>query len=227
MQIIGYKLRSDVRIKFLDEYGYETSTTYNNFERGTIKNPYDKTIYGVGYKGEGKHLPYYKNTNNQTAKYTTWENMICRCYHEKDRELNLAYKDCTVCKEWHNFQIFSDWYEDNFYDIRDGTRMHIDKDVLVYGNKIYSPTTCIFLPQRINMIFMEKAKNRDVDLPNAIYRCKTGFQASYNGNSLGVFKTLEEAVNAHDTKKRIHIKKVANEYKGRIPEYIYEALLRW
>lgn len=34
-------------------------------------------------------------------------------------------------------------------------------------------------------------KNRDSDLPNAIYRCVNGYRAAYNGKSLGVFKTLK------------------------------------
>jgi hypothetical protein len=227
MQIIEYKLRSNIRIKFLDEYGYETNTTYQNFMRGVMKNPYDKTIYGIGYLGDGKHHPHAGNNGIQFDKYTVWQHMIGRCYCEEKRSDHPAYAGCTVCKEWHNFQNFGDWYDDNFYDISDGTRMHIDKDVLQRENKIYSPETCIFLPQRINMIFMDKEKNRDVDLPNAIYRCVNGFQSSYNGKSLGVFKTLEEAITAHDSKKRIHIKQVVNEYKNVLPPYIYDYLLKW
>lgn len=227
MQIIEYNLRSDIRIKFLDEYGYETNTTYQNFKRGVMKNQYDKTIYGIGYLGEGKHHPHAGNDGIQFEKYTAWQHMIGRCYCEEKRESHPAYAGCTVCEEWWNFQTFAEWYEENFYDLGDGTRMHIDKDVMVKGNKIYSPSTCIILPQRINMIFMQKEKKRDIDLPNAIYRCKTGYQASYNGKSLGVFKTLESAIEAHDKEMRIHIKLIANEYRGRIPDYIYEALLKW
>lgn len=227
MQIIKFNSKSDIRIKFLDEHGYERDATYQNFREGKIKNPYDKTIYGIGYLGVGKHFPHADNNGVQFKKYTTWQHMIGRCYCEAKRESHLAYSECTVCEEWHNFQNFADWYEKNFYDIGDGTRMHIDKDVLVKGNKVYSPETCIFLPQRINMMFTTKAKRIDADLPNAIYRSKTGYKSAYNGKSLGVFKTLEEAIDIHQIAKRKHIKQVVEEYKDRLPPYICEVLLRW
>lgn len=40
---------------------------------------------------------------------------------------------------------------------------------------VYSPETCLLIPQRINMIFMEKSKGKDSDLPNCIRRCVTVF----------------------------------------------------
>lgn len=229
MKIIRYRIADDMTVEFQDEYKYQTPTTYCNFLRGSIRNPYDKTIFGVGYIGEGEHksTTEYGKIVHKGRCYNTWQNIIARCYNEYAKEDNSAYYGiCTICEEWKNHQNFAKWYYDNYYDI--GTeRMHIDKDVLVKGNTVYSPDTCIFLPQRINMIFMEKPKTKDVDLPNAVYRCAKGYKASYNGKSLGVFNTIEEAVEAHDCKMRIHIKEVTKEYKGRIPEYIYEALLRW
>lgn len=225
MKIIKYIDSAKILIEFQDEYKYKTYTTYGNFKKGSIINLYSKTVCGVGYRGMGKHISHIGIKN--TPIYETWKSMLIRCYSEKDRYLHPAYAECTVCEEWHNFQNFADWYENNFYDIGDGTRMHIDKDVIVKGNKIYSPETCIILPQRINMIFMEKAKKRDMDLPNAIYRCVKGYKASYNGKSLGVFKTLESAIEAHDKEMRVHIKQVARDYKDRLPPYIYDVLLKW
>ena len=34
--------------------------------------------------------------------------------------------------------------------------MNLDKDILIKGNKIYSPKTCIFVPNDINVLFGEK-----------------------------------------------------------------------
>lgn len=224
MKIIRYYLSSDITVKFLDEYGFEMDNTYSNFSRGTIKNPYDKFVWNHGYIGVGK----YKTNDGKTAtkEYQVWNNLMARCYSDKQRHLHPAYDGCTACDEWLNFQVFSQWYYDNFYQV--GTeRMHVDKDILVKGNKVYSPETCIFVPQRINMIFMEKEKKRDKDLPNTIYRCKTGYRASYNGKTLGIFKTLGEAIESHDHAKKIHIKQIANEYKNVIPLDLYEALYRY
>lgn len=225
MQIIGYTSVTDIRVKFLDEYGYETTTTIGNFKIGQVRNPYDKTTYGVGYMGVGK----YKCDPSDFGffMYCVWRRMLCRCYNEKDREYNKTYEDCTVCEEWHNYQNFAKWYEENYYDVKNGECMQLDKDILIRDNKLYSPYTCLIVPKRINMMFMTKARENDADLPNAICRCVKGFKAAYNGKSLGVFKTLEEAINAHDTEKRIHIKQVAEEFRGRIQPKLYDAMLRW
>lgn len=53
------------------------------------------------------------------------------------------------------------------------------------------------------------------------------FQSRFNTTYLGVYKTLEEAIEAHDKEKRIHIKQVANEYKDILPTKVYKALLAW
>lgn len=225
MKIIKYINSGNIDIEFQDEMKYKTNTTYNNFKKGNMSNPYDRKVFGYGYIGVGKHQP--KENNKLNVAYQTWRNIIIRCYHEPYKDLNKAYYGiCSICEEWFNYQNFADWYYDNIYPI-ENERIHIDKDVMVHGNKIYSPETCVFLPQRINMIFMDKPKTRDVDLPNTVYRCKNGFKTSYNGKSLGVFKTLEEAIQIHDDNMRVHIKQVAEEYRDRIPDRAYQALLRW
>ena len=224
MKIINYNSANDIRVKFLDEHGYETDTTYSNFAIGKISNPYDKRIHGVGYLGEGKY--YTDKTELEFKTYCAWRKMLERCYSERFRYLNLAYIGCTVCKEWHCYQNFAEWYISNYNEV--GTeRMHIDKDIMVKDNKIYSPDTCLIVPQRINMIFMTKTRENDADLPNTICRCVNGFKTAYAGKSLGVYKTLEEAINKHDTVKRIHIKEVAKEYKDKIQPKLYDAMLRW
>lgn len=135
MKIIDYKNSANVTVEFQDEFKYEITTTYNNFKRKVIKNPYDKTVCGVGYVGEGNYLT--KRNHRPTVQYTDWSHIIIRCYKEKERKLHPAYENCTVCNEWLNFQTFAKWYDKNFYDIGHG-RMHIDKDILHKGNKVYN-----------------------------------------------------------------------------------------
>ena len=62
--------------------------------------------------------------------------------------------DCSVYEGWHNFQNFAKWYEDNYYEIEE-EQMHLDKDILVKGNKVYSPDTCVFVPETINGLFVK------------------------------------------------------------------------
>lgn len=225
MKIVDFDNCANMTVEFQDENKYRIPTTYGNFKKGQIKNPYDRTVYGVGYLGTGEY--YCWEGNKPTVYYTVWENMLCRCYHEKDRHLHPAYEECTTSDIWHGLQNFGQWYKENSYDTGDGGRLHIDKDILYKNNKIYSPETCLMVPQRINMIFMTKSRDRDSDLPNAINRCKSGFQVMYNGKSLGISKTLDKAVEVYESAKRIHIEQVANEYKRYLPSKVYNALLDW
>jgi hypothetical protein len=223
MKIIEYNNYNDLVIEFQDEYKYKTNTTYQNFKIGKIKNPYDKNTFGRGYIGEGKYLT--RIGKNTTSNYRAWYSMMERCYAGEDRKYFPSYIGCSMHEEWWNFQTFCKWREDEWYTC--GTeRMHIDKDILINGNKVYSPETCLLVPQRINMIFMTKV--RKDNLPNGIRQNVSGTYVSYyNGMRYGTHKTIEEAVAEHDEKKRIHIKEVAEEYKNKVPQKVYEALLKW
>jgi hypothetical protein len=38
--------------------------------------------------------------------------------------------------------------------------MTVDKDILVKGNRIYSPETCVFVPEYINILFVKRDKTK-------------------------------------------------------------------
>lgn len=224
MQIISYGKHGNVRVKFLDTYGYETETIYNNFKKGQIRNPYDKTVYGVGYLGEGDYKVYIDQKHLE-PRYNVWRTLLGRCCTERHREQFKAYGNCEVCEEWLNYQVFSKWYEENFYQV--GTeRMHIDKDILIPGNRLYSPDTCMIVPQRINMLFLHKPNK--FGLPNGVKpRAHGKYLAEYKKKFLGVFDSIGEAELAHEEEKKKAITKIAEEYKDKIPTKLYKALLDW
>jgi hypothetical protein len=223
MKIIEYTNTASAIIEFQDEHKYTTNTTYQNFKIGKIANPYDKTVFGIGCLGVGGYMA--KVNNKLTDEYNSWKNLLARCYSDKYRYLHKTYEDCYMCDDWLNFQNHAAWYYENWYDVGEG-RMHIDKDILIKGNKLYSPETCLIVPQRVNMMFM--TKGRKDDLPTGITKNTSGTYVScYNGKRYGTFKTLEEAVKEHDKQKRIHIKKVVEEYGNKLPPQIQEILLKW
>lgn len=220
MQIVVYRNAMDMDVKFLDKDGYiYQHTNYTNFKNGQIKNPYDRCIFGIGYLGEG-------DAQQKTQVGYCWRGMLERCYCDRMKKIHPAYYGIsTVCEEWLDFQVFARWYNENVYQV--GTeRMHLDKDILVKGNKVYSPENCLIVPQRINMLFMKKPNK--YGLPNGILPIANGrYSARYNGKHIGNFDTLEEAELAHENEKRKAIKNVAEEYKPYIPDKVYRALLAW
>lgn len=216
MKIVRIKNADNIYIEFQDEHHYVRRTTYNNFKQGSISNPYFPTVCGMGYLGVGRFA-----TNNNCVEYVAWKDMLERCYSEKDKNDHLSYFGISeVCRDWWDYQNFGEWYEANKYEVNE--RLHLDKDILFAGNKIYSSYHCLLVPQRINMLFLNKPNNRG--LPNGIKLYKKGYLAKYNGEELGVYPTLEDAYEVYANAKEKKIKEVADEYRGIIPERVYEAL---
>ncbi len=95
-------------------------------------------IHGKGYNSGDE----YKTAvdGRQTKAYRTWLNLLVRCYSGVHHAGNAAYKGCTVCDEWHDYQIFAKWHADNY---EDGCSLALD--IKVEGNKIYTPEFCNFI----------------------------------------------------------------------------------
>lgn len=241
MKIIEYNNMHDIIIEFQDEHKAKVHTNYSNFLKGSVKNPYHPNVYGVGYLGQGK---YKCSVNNKTTKaYEIWTHMLKRCYDPYFINKEITYKDCYVCKEWHNFQNFAKWFYKHYYEIS-GEKMCLDKDILVKRNKIYSPETCIIVPRRINILFTKNDINRGrypigttevFDKRNGnikLYvRCSI-YNKEKNKKervSLGYFPTSEpfHAFYTYKQFKESYIKQVADEYKDLIPSELYNALYKW
>ena len=107
--------------------------------------------------------------------------------------------------------------------------MCLDKDILCKGNKIYSRDTCIFVPQRINLLFTKRDNSRGdnpigvSDLPSGNYqvKCNNGYGKSVY---LGSYLTKEESFKVYKQYKEKIIKEVIDSYEGRIPEPFYSRL---
>lgn len=155
--VTHYENTNKVTIQFLDDYGYSYTTSWNRVFNGSPINPYDRTIVGVGYLGlhpNGEKPKTTHGSRKSTKEYTCWSDMIRRCYDEKYWVDNPTYKNCSVCERWH---CFANFLEDiktiqGYEEWINNSGWEIDKDLLQRGikNKIYSPQTCIFIPQPEN-----------------------------------------------------------------------------
>lgn len=155
-----------------------------------------------------------------------------RCYSEKLKKKYLTYAECTISDEWLNFQSFAKWYDENFYKV-DGEVMCLDKDILIKGNKIYSPETCVFVPDNINKLFIKRNVRRG-SYPIGVHfnksakkytaQCHNGIGKQIN---LGRYDTPFEAFQAYKIYKEQIIKQMADAYKDKMPNEVYEAMLKY
>ena len=157
MIISEYRNTFDVDVYF-PEYDWTFKhAQYSKFKNGNIKCPYERRYYGKGCLGEGK---YKMSENGKNKKeFRIWYNMLKRCYDPKYQEEKPTYRGCTVEDYLLNFQNMCEWLENNYYEIP-GEKMCLDKDILRKGNKVYSRETCIFVPQRINNLFVKRDNDR-------------------------------------------------------------------
>lgn len=219
VEIIEYFGRKDCTIQF--ENGFNVKNLhFTQIKSGQIKNPYHKSILGIGYNGVGN----YSRTNHFRI-YTAWNHMLQRCYNKKCQENNPTYKDCLIEEYWHNFQNFAKWFERNY---REG--FALDKDILIKGNKIYSTETCCFVPQEINTLFVKNDVKRG-KYPIGVSELGSKFLAQIKIKSkrvhLGLFGTIEEAFQAYKTAKEAHIKEVADEWKSKLEPKVYVVMCNY
>ena len=226
MIIKEYRKYSDIDVYF-PEYNWTFEhARYNDFKNGEIKCPYEPRYYGKGYLGEGKYK--IKENGKLKREFVIWHEMLRRCYDPKYQEKYTTYKGCTVEDYLLNFQNMREWIENNYYEVS-GEQMCLDKDILCKGNKIYSRNTCIFVPERINLLFVKRDNGRGKDpigvyqLPSGNYRvqCRNGYGKQI---PLGTYSTKEGAFNAYKEYKEKLIKEVIDSYKGKIPELQYAKL---
>lgn len=140
IEIVEYRGAFDVLIRFIDT-GYQVVTNAGNIRKGCIKDKLKRTVYGVGFFGDGPHKSSEKRKPNPA--YKAWQAMMQRCYDSAYHVHRPTYIGCSVCDEWHNFQRFADWFYENYPN--DGVKYQLDKDSVKKGNKIYSPSTCAFM----------------------------------------------------------------------------------
>ena len=216
-------------IQFLDDFGYKTTATGGVLRSGSFKNPYHPSIFGIGYLGVGDHLIYEEGSKTKlSAAYSCWRSMIDRAARGPEGNL-VNYTDCTVCDEWLCFQTFYEWYTS--FPVYDFVAQ-IDKDILVKGNRIYSPEFCTLVPLEINMAFTVKQKYRDNGLPTGVEKTRTGrFRAAVRvkarKTSLGTYDTAEEAGKAYERGKEAQVQALGEEYRDVIEDDAYRAIMSW
>lgn len=87
--------------------------------------------------------------------YSTWTRMLDRCYSKTFHKHRPSYIGCSVCKEWHIFSNFKAWMETQDYE-----GLQLDKDLLIRGNRVYSPESCCFISLQVNSFLLEGSTRR-------------------------------------------------------------------
>ena len=162
-KILKYNNARDVEIQFL-KTGYRKVAEMKEVKTGSIKDPYSPSVYGVGVIGT-KYL--VSEDGRDTKEYTLWNNMLNRCYNDTYKNKNQTYTGCEASENFKSYEYFYEWCNEQVGFGNEG--WHLDKDLLVKGNKIYSEDTCVFLPHEINQILVKRTASRGNHLIGVYY----------------------------------------------------------
>lgn len=151
-----------------------------------------KLVFGVGFNDSVQPIrPIVNGKQVPSPHYQAWKGMLRRCYSQKEHLRYPSYAGCTAWIGWHKFSEFKSWM-----DTQDWDGKELDKDLLVPGNKVYSPETCLFVSSQVNLFLVDGASRRGGFMLGAYLDKRTGkFRSSCNNpftrtqEYLGTFST--------------------------------------
>lgn len=164
-----------------------------------------RPVYGVGINDSETTIAKYKTIfleNGTKAKravwfcpfHKKWQAMLERCYSPRWHKKQPTYVGCTVCEEWKYFSNFRSWME-----TQDWEGKQLDKDILIEGNKVYSPETCVFVDQKVNKFLTERGNDRGRYMlgvhikPSGLYFACCNSVVTNKQVYLGAYQTEKEA----------------------------------
>ena len=226
-KILKYNDSANVVIQFL-KTGYETTVRLTNIRNGNVKDTYLPSVYGIGVFGN----KYPSRVNGvKTKEYKLWHSMLVRCYSDTIKKKHPTYEGCEVSDNFKSYEYFYEWCHSQIgFGNKD---WHLDKDLLVKGNKIYSEDSCVFIPQEVNTLLTKRTNSRgEYSIGVSWSKTSKAFVATVAKNKgktewLGYFNTEIEAFNAYKTAKESFIKEQAEKWKGKIDNRAYNALMNY
>jgi hypothetical protein len=159
--------------------------------------------------------------------YQTWRDMLGRRQNLGDHRTR---RDITVCEEWKFFSAFKQWME-----TKDWEEKQLDKDILIPGNKHYSPDACLFVKRHINSqkVIDPRKYLDDHPYPQGVYLKRRETMPFYKYEAkigrdgkqkyIATFSTAEAASSAYCKAKSEYLRELAEKQEP----ILKEALLRW
>ncbi len=143
-------------------------------------------------KGKTVHCPFY----------LAWVCMLKRCYSEVFHLKRPTYIGCFTVPEWHYFMTFRAWMMAQDWEGKD-----LDKDLLIEGNKMYGPATCLFVPRAVNSFMLEADSMRgDYPLGVGLHKPSGKYRAYCSDSNkkvhIGLYSNLNDAHMAYKVYKK-------------------------
>lgn len=180
------------------------------------------------YKKDGKWVISARLMGRMT--YTVsgrkWRDLESRCIVGGAIQTRAPkYVGCT--NDFTDFQEFVEWSKAQVGYAQKG--WHLDKDIIIKGNKSYSPTTCCFVPRELNLFFISRTY-WGKELPTGVCfhpasgKYAPGVNKGGVRHHIGVFDTPWEAHIAYKNAKKCYARELAKKWRGFVADEVISAL---
>lgn len=182
-----------------------------------------KLVYGWGINDVDYSVTKSYKINGKSKQvwicpyYEDWRGILERCFCPNYKLKQPTYINVTVCEEWKHLSNFIKWVDSQ--PNRDWVNCVPDKDILIDGNKHYSPDTVVYVSQAMNNFFNESGSSKNGLLRGVSkdkrFNCYVATcvnpltEGKNNGRYIGRFKTELEAHLAWKAKKNEYAHELA------------------
>lgn len=172
----------------------------------------------------------------KTREGLLWYNMLARCRDGSPIQRNQPrYVGCSVDERFKNFQYFAEWCQEQigFKETQSERFWQLDKDIVIRGNKVYSPETCVFVPTSINTFFCKSEKSRGTLPIGVSYHIQAKkFSSCCNDDKdkkqhLGLHNTPEEAFMVYKLYKEALARYTAEKWQGLVDKRVTDTLFNY
>lgn len=162
-------------------------------------NRWKKPVFGVGINDLDRNVTWTDKGGKRhlCPIYRTWQNMLGRCYDSKFHLRHPSYSDCEVMQDWVKLSRFESWM-----NTQDWEGKQLDKDILIPGNKIYSPETCVFIEKQVNLFVVDSLATRGV-WPIGV--CWAKREGKFQANIRNPFTLSQEGLGYYDNPEDAHM----------------------
>lgn len=182
---------------------YRAANKKTSLVYGVAKNDSTSQVLWIDGLGKKQHCPFY----------IKWQGMLSRVYNPRIAELRPNYSGVTIHPDWLLFSNFRQWMEQ-----QDWEGKHLDKDLLVPGNKQYGPNTCLFISHKLNNLLTLRQADRGM-LPLGVGKTTIKGYVYYTAccsfygkqKKLGYFHSIEEASTKYLAEKNAYIQRLSAE----------------
>ena len=183
----------------------------NRKSRGSTIMPRNRLVQGVGITDADYVV------SHADPFYRIWHGFLNRCANAAKFPHHAG---CSVDPRWFSFAAFRAWMIEQPWEGN-----YLDKDLLVPGNKIYGPDTCVFVSPRVNAVLNTNPKSRG-QFPIGV--CKRGnrFGAQINRGSGSVYLgSASTPMKAHALWQLAKIKVLRELAEEQVDSRVYDRLL--